>query len=310
MFHKDYSNFVRPTNDSEINKPTVNFPFLSGEQAKKLYLEEVQNSASHSVFSTTNTSYIRDKGSCNRKRKNSVKLTDRELFQCVQNNDVELISVALDTSPEKINIVDEFGWNLLMIACQANSIETVKELLKRGIDTSVRDKSGNSAQSLVIKNKNYTLADILLSHKSNEDENECKTSKQIKVKLKEEYKCEICNNTTFPDKQEHLSSTVHNINASKGKKLPANYVIPQSNKGYQIMVKGGWDKETGLGPDGTGTKYPIKPVMKKDRTGLGLKPKKEGNVVKESSKVINRKIIAREQYNNRRKEINFRREFY
>ncbi|XP_038222564.1 G patch domain and ankyrin repeat-containing protein 1 homolog [Zerene cesonia] len=309
MYHKDYSNFVRPTNNSGVVKPSINIPNITGEQAKKLYLEEVQNTDSHSIISSTNRSKIRDKTSRNRKR-NCVKLSDRELFKCVQNNDVEMISVALDTSPDKINIVDEFGWSLLMIACQANSLETVKDLLKRGIDTSIRDKAGNSAQSLVIKNKNYILADILLTHKSNEDAEVSKTTKQIKVKLKEEYKCEICNNVTFPDKQEHLSSTVHNINASKGKKLPANYVIPQTNKGYQLMVKGGWDKETGLGPNGAGTKYPIKTVMKKDRTGLGLKPKKGSSVVKESPKVINRNILAREQYNNRRREINFRREFY
>jgi hypothetical protein len=47
------------------------------------------------------------------------------------------------------------------------------------------------------------------------------------------------------------------------------YSIPASNKGYQILVKGGWNREKGLGADGSGHKFPLKTVMKRDRAGLG-----------------------------------------
>ncbi|CAF4878693.1 unnamed protein product [Pieris macdunnoughi] len=304
MYHKDYSNFVRPTLDDAAVVPSTNFPIpkLSGKEARKLYLEEVRNIEDPHIISN-DESNVPEKLLC--KRKIDPNLTDQELFQSVQNNCINVVKSTLDTFPDKIYLKDEFGWSLLMIACQANSVDIVKELIKRGIDTTVRDKAGNSAQSLVIQNKNIVLANILLMQ-ATEDIKPIKT--QVKLK-KQDYQCPICSNLFFSDREQHLSSTLHNINVSKGKKIPTNYVIPESNKGFQIMLKEGWDKETGLGPDGAGAKYPIKATMKKDRTGLGLK-KKEESSEKKSPKIVNKKILKREEHKNKIMEIRFRREFY
>ncbi|CAK1555559.1 unnamed protein product [Leptosia nina] len=304
MNHKDYSNFVRQTSE-EIEVSNFSFPKLSGKEARKLYLEEVQNVKDPTLPVSSGNCKI-EKTKVSYKRKLDHNITINELFLCVQNNNVEEVKSALDTCPEQINLLDEFGWSLLMIACQANSVDTVKELLKRGIDTSIRDKAGNSAQSLIIKNKNLAIADLLLSHKPHGD---VPKHHKINVKLKEEYRCKICGNKKFPDRQEHLASTLHNINASRGKKIPMKYVIPESNKGYQIMLKEGWDKETGLGPNGAGTKYPIKATMKKDRTGLGSK-QKVVKPLKDLHKHINKRSLAREQSESKLMEIKFRREFY
>jgi hypothetical protein len=56
------------------------------------------------------------------------------------------------------------------------------------------------------------------------------------------------------------------------------YGIPASNRGYQILVKGGWDREKGLGADGSGHKFPLKTVMKRDRAGLGGSTKEKARV--------------------------------
>lgn len=309
MSFKRYGNFVRPASPSEGTVQAVQSA-LSGEEAKKLYLEEVQDikesfPTSSDVYLTTEDNRIR----VTPKTRDIDNLSNNDLFLSAQNNDVNTLRLILDKNPDKINAVDDYGWSLLMIACQANSTETVKELLKRKIDMYIRDKAGNSAQSLVIKSKNLVLADLLLSHRSVHTAKLVRKSKHKKNILnKEQFACEVCNKT-FPDKEDHLSSTIHNINASKGRKLPTNYVIPESNRGYQIMLRVGWDKESGLGPDGMGHKYPIRTVQKKDRKGLGMEKKKKEEKAKQETN-INRRILERDYHRHKRMEVNFRREFY
>lgn len=310
MLKKHYNNFVKASAPSEtINK----LPTLSGEQAKEIYLKEIKDAKS-------STSSIRHHlpGRTTSQRVPKLRdISNKDLFMSVQSNDVKMLKDILDSCPSLVNMVDEFGWSLLMIACQANSVDAVKELLARGVDTSVRDKGGNSATNLVIKNKNLELADLLISHrKSNlqsgnsyEPQRKIRV-KKVKAKLKESLTCEICNNKVFPDKEEHLASTVHNISASKDKKIPTNYVIPHTNKGYQLMLKVGWDKECGLGRDGSGKKYPIKAVQKKDRKGLGHEKKKAEKSSNEVEIHKNSKLGASDSRNEKRLEINFRREFY
>lgn len=305
-----YGNFVKQSSPSEhISKLK---PSLNGEQARRLYLEEITEVKVPEL--TTRDTSEESKRNVIRKIENPLRcnvkeLSDKDLFLSAQNNDVNTLTRILNNSPSKINIVDAYGWSLLMIACQANAIETVNELLKRDIDTSIRDRAGNSARSLVIKNKNLALVNTFLSYKS-KTTTEIQIDKNHKrVKRKKEYTCDTCNRN-YRDKSEHLSSTIHNINASKDKKIPTNYVIPVSNRGYQIMLKGGWDKEAGLGPDGSGNKYPLRTIQKKDREGLGHEKIKQSKKEKEEPIQQDKKMFNRDYYNNRKMEINFRRQFY
>ncbi|XP_045774403.1 G patch domain and ankyrin repeat-containing protein 1 homolog [Maniola jurtina] len=313
MLRRHYNNFVRSTSPTK----TIASNRISGEEARKLYLEEVGQVQENQVrpsgnanVNAQNVSQIK-----HTRKPDSLDVSNLKLFTSVQDNDIDSLKHILDACPDKINTVDEYGWNLLMIACQAKSYEAVKELLKRGIDITVQDKAGNSAQSLIIKNKSSYLADILLSHVSSCGQPK-KTNvydvKEIKHKKrhKELFICEICDGKTFDSKDEHLSSTIHNIKASKGRKIPTNYVIPQSNKGYQIMLKTGWNKEIGLGPDGSGKKYPIKAVQKNDKKGLGHEQKRLKSSNGESTKQQIKKHEKNVNEKNRRFEINFRREFY
>ncbi|CAG4956235.1 unnamed protein product [Parnassius apollo] len=304
MLKKEYTNFVRPLSPTD-SRTTLLKKTLSGTEAKKLYLEEVIDVKDPVPAKCDSPRYHKT----HRKRKISrIEFCQKELFLSVQNNDISKLTQILDAFPNKLNSLDVYGWSLLMIACQANAVEIVKELLKRGIDISIRDKAGNSARSLVIKNKNFVIADLLLSYRTIEKD-EIGEKEPQKLELEEEYVCNICNNK-FSNKKQHLSSTLHNLNASKGKKIPSNYVIPESNKGYQIMLKGGWNKEAGLGPDGSGKKYPLKATQKTDKTGLGHKKRvKEKNVIAGvGSKLKN--FYTKDYNKNRQMEINFRRQFY
>lgn len=302
-------NFVRAQSPEQCLKVAHNkSSILCGDEARKLYIEEIKEAKS-SIYPRGSANYAIKKKNKNNVQTNEEPLTNKKLFVYVQNNDVDKLKSALNRYPEKINILDDYGWSLLMISCQANSVETTKELLKRGINTSIRDKAGNSAQSLVIKNKNYVLADILIRYKKTDIQSNIIIERN-KPKLKEVYRCDICNRT-FPDRVEHLSSIEHNICASKGKRIPAYYAIPASNKGYQLMLKGGWDRESGLGRDGSGKKYPIKTTQKKDRKGLGHAKRIDREKLQENNvKHKDRKKVSDDIKRNRNFEINFRREFY
>ncbi|KAJ8712524.1 hypothetical protein PYW07_005366 [Mythimna separata] len=305
MSNKSYSNFVKASSPEPDLKVVQNSGTLSGAEARRIYLEEIK----HAKASSSKTPFVlENKKKVVKSQDEELPLTNKDLFITVQNNDVDTLKRVLDRNPDKINVVDDYGWSLLMIACQANSTDAVKLLLKRGIDMSVRDKGGNSARSLVIKNKNYILADILLRYIQKETPKIQKQGK-IKVKSKEEYTCEICNKT-FPDREEHLASTIHNISASRGKKIPASYVLPASNRGYQLMLKGGWDRQSGLGRDGSGKLYPIKTVQKKDRKGLGHAKQKPIDNKQDYVKHKNRLKLARDHHSDKSFEIKFRREFY
>ncbi|XP_032518951.2 G patch domain and ankyrin repeat-containing protein 1 homolog [Danaus plexippus] len=308
MYKRGYSNFVPAEYTTEFKQHRRKL--IDGETARKLYLEEVYHASTPQMHieHTTET-----QPTCKRKRKvDDDEVSNQKLFACAENNDINTIRHILETYPDKINTVDSYGWSLLMIACQANSIDVVKELLKYNVDCSIRDKAGNSAQSLVIKNKNVYLANILLNHRKEsfiESVNVHTKSNETYHKKKSKYTCTICDNRTFDSKDEHLSSTIHNINASKGIKVPTKYAIPETNKGFQLMLKGGWDKESGLGRDGSGTKYPIRSVLKNDKIGLGHKKNKK---VKEESemKSFRKKMLENDKERNRRLEVTFRREFY
>ncbi|KAJ2940420.1 hypothetical protein O0L34_g100 [Tuta absoluta] len=310
--HNKYSNFVRPSSPNEARFYTLR-QNINGAEAKRIYLEEVNDVDDPEPVTHEQRC---EKKTVKRKRDLPVgydlsTLSDKDLFIAAQNDDADILKLILDKSPEKINTLDSYGWSLLMIACQANSVKAVKELLSRqDINTSVRDKAGNSAQSLVIKNKNLVLADLLLAQKKSKSKETLQQDQdQTKEKPKEIFSCDICSKI-YHDKHEHLSSTIHNINASKGRKIAAHFVIPSSNKGYQLMLKEGWDRESGLGPDGSGKRYPIRTVQKKDRKGLGQEKNKPVITEIEKIRKLTKKGRERESRYHKRIEAKFRREFY
>ncbi|CAG9788890.1 unnamed protein product [Diatraea saccharalis] len=310
---KNYSNFVKSCNSCIEQVPFQKPILVNGEEAKRTYLSivkltETERNKEHLKDNPT-SSLLQEK--CASHGLSDRHISDKDLFLSVQNDDIDTLKQALDNCPDMLSRLDEYGWSLLMIACQASSTNIVRELLNRGIDTSIRDKAGNSAQSLVIKNKNYVIADLLLSHKNRVEDHHYDNINNTKH-LEEitEFFCEQCNFKVNTSRNAHFSSTIHNLNLSKGKKIPSHYIIPETNKGFQIMLKVGWDKKSGLGPKGIGTKYPIKTVQKKDRLGLGHRKKIDIREKNGTIKVTNKKIMIKDSSNDREMEVNFRRQFY
>ncbi|KQS62551.1 G patch domain and ankyrin repeat-containing protein 1 homolog [Drosophila erecta] len=182
-------------------------------------------------------------------------------------NKVEELS-QMEVSEENLNSCDSFGWTALMMAACEGATEVVSWLLQKGVQIETSDKSGNTALKLAQRKGHSEVVHLLetlpiLEVTSDEDE---------PIESNNPFYCEICKR----DYKEtpwtiHQTSTVHQFNL---KALPAHklhkFNISAKNRGLQLMVKQGWDQEHGLGPSQSGRLYPVKTVLRKQRTGLGI----------------------------------------
>ncbi|VDN58230.1 unnamed protein product [Dracunculus medinensis] len=119
----------------------------------------------------------------------------------------------------------------------------------------------------------------------------------------------------------HKTSTAHLIETKKLINHPG-YQIPEWNKGYQLLRKTGWNEYEGLGKDGSGHRYPIRSVLKRDRFGFGLKKqtpkvthflpfdKRAIEKVKKKSKRELKEIERRKANRTKQLEIDFRMMFH
>lgn len=170
---------------------------------------------------------------------------------------------------QNINICDQYGWSALMMASCAGAYEAVEFLLKIGADKLKRDNSGRTAKDLALKNGHLNI--VALLEKSHI--NTLEKLNELEAIQNEPFHCEICNQSfKETSKNQHYTSTLHQFSIKSN--LPVNklqkFNISARNKGLQLMVKQGWDKESGLGPSQTGRLYPVKTVIRKQRTGLGV----------------------------------------
>ncbi|KAJ8872070.1 hypothetical protein PR048_025671 [Dryococelus australis] len=249
-------------------------------------------------------------------------LTDKQLWKSrvmknAENNDVKGLQELLTTC-KNVNFTDNFGWTPLMCAACAGSVEAVEFLIESGANTKIKDKRGNTCLSLASKNNRYAVVKAIESWvpKSLQVEKDRRTG----TLSSEKFFCESCKRT-FQDtsKEKHVTSTVHLFNSRPHLSCKTVYGIPESNKGYQILLKGGWDRERGLGPDGSGHKYPLKTVLKQDREGLGASKRRPkvthfqsrdtAAVRVESQKKVNKRQREKQLCKEQQKERMFRREF-
>lgn len=185
-------------------------------------------------------------------------------------NDVEQLSLMSISEERELNACDAFGWTALMMAACEGAEEAVVWLLEQGAAVDVRDKSGQTALELARKKGHRNIVELL----ENLDKSEVQAPHEMEsteAALSPFY-CELCqreySESTWRD---HQTSTVHRFNM---KSLPPHrlhkFNISVRNRGLQLMVKQGWDREHGLGPQQNGRLYPVKTVLRKQRTGLGI----------------------------------------
>ena len=211
-------------------------------------------------------------------------------------------------------------------------------------DLNARDKSGNTCITIALKNNQSKIINYVDSYtaKSKDDEIDFAEHQNEIAHPLSENKCDTCC-VVFKSKRlmkQHFTSTIHLLNVERkeinenGGNPKVHYGIPQSNRGFQMMLTNGWDSNQGLGPSGKGKLYPVKTVLKRDRNGLGLHNEtKELDTLSKKAKVTHfgpydsssvtsdenrKKVISptSNKYSQRSKtrkekykEINFRRQF-
>ena len=299
--------FSRTTNEDDsyyAKEPQRKRARISGEEARQFYEDVLlMPEESRTSESPTRRKAVKVKHKKKRERKaqktqDPVEVTTLgKLFLCAQQGDLEPIRSALSRRLCDVNVVDNFNWTLLMCAAHAGHMTIVRHLLDRGAEWRHNsDKRGNNAADLARIAGHSNLAEFIEAHTANTDDlgthshglshtqrethrrskRHTSSSRDLSTARQSHesssFYCDICKinvelGTTSVGN--HTTSTVHQFSCQHKPKVTP-YGIPESNRGFQLLLKGGWDPERGLGPEQQGQKFPVKTVLKQDRLGFGL----------------------------------------
>ncbi len=294
------------TQDSTATSPSQQQSTLSGKEAKEFY-EEILSMPQECKVKLKNKlkpSRIR-RTSARRKCLNEKVLekvpTVGEVFRFSQDGELESLISVISKGHYNVNMTDTFGWTLLMSAAYAGHTDTVEYLLNVGAEwTEKINSSGQNAVDLALTAGHIHIAE-LIKHCSSEndissrnlltegkdgilcvDTTDFQNDDDLQVssdKIGPSF-CDICklnvSHEAAPHK--HSTSTLHQFNCQHHPSPHVAYGIPQSNRGYQMLLRKGWDPESGLGSDQQGQQFPVKTVLKRDRLGFGIKSKDKARV--------------------------------
>ncbi len=194
----------------------------------------------------------------------------KDLFEACEANDANTVRQCLRNGD--VNVRDDYSWTPLMCAACAGSTEIVALLLDAGADASSRDRAGYTAYSLAAKKGHHDTARMLVRHRreSTERQNEREAPQVSRDQMTTTTFCDVCQvSHDSCCKRHHECSTLHQFSAGASSSVGTVYGIPECNRGFQMLLDGGWNRDRGLGPSGTGRKFPVKTVLKRDRLGLG-----------------------------------------
>ncbi|XP_038672433.1 G patch domain and ankyrin repeat-containing protein 1 [Scyliorhinus canicula] len=195
------------------------------------------------------------------------------MLKCAQNGDLKMLRSLVERVMCDIDFRDSYYWTAMMCAAYGGQVEVVRYLLQRGAAwVGVCDSTGRDALDLARQAGHSEIVAALEDFHSHREEQQGPRERPQLKKF-----CQICEVEYQADSvEEHERSTLHLFNKND-KPAPTYYFIPETNVGFKMMLKEGWDKEGGLGPDGKGQKFPVKTVLKRDQKGLGfqtdLRPK-------------------------------------
>lgn len=341
--HDETVSYAETTDPRRLNTGTLN-----GDEASKAY-EEIINLPSTAdevqVIEPTPTSSTSLKRRIKSERNPFPASTEEtvpklsRLFLYCESNDYKPLKRCLQRFKSEIEIdsVDEYDWTMLMSASCAGSLECVSILLQHGANWNITDKKGQTALYFATKKGHNSVIQLI------EDWHECYIEQQDRQNGRQQQQDdrekdksqEASSSTTWCDtcqiyyeslKDTHERSIAHLVCTAQFGKDKIHFGIPESNKGFQLMVKSGWDQSSGLGPEGRGHKFPVKTVLKRNKLGLGNeKERKAARITHfgpfdpaavetqperlEREATVHRKETTKQRCKDRRKEINFRREF-
>lgn len=216
-----------------------------------------------------------------------------QMFRFSQDGRLDSLKKSLFCGYHDVNITDTFNWSLLMSAAFAGHIDTVEYLLSVGGEwRNIVDQSGLNAADLARSAGHHHIADLIenyhthfcppsrehsgCSHQENGHTDHSDNISSVSESQRQDYYCERCQiavplETSSAPHDKHTTSTLHQFNCQHHPSPHTVYAIPQSNRGYQMLLKKGWDPQVGLGSQQEGQKFPIKTILKRDRLGIGLR---------------------------------------
>jgi len=336
---------------SESPVPKKSTGTLNGDEASEAYVEII-NLPPTAVPEDPSSSSISNASRQTKKQKKVPQAPKSlpklsQLMTYCESNDYEKLQNDLLYFQTEIDIdsVDVFGWTMLMSASCAGATECVSVLLQCGANWTLTDKKGMTALCIAKKNNKLACCQLLqewfqcyLEYQKRVANNDNNHQEQLAISsttseeglssstsTAAEY-CESCKFHFQSSRDLHEKSIAHLVSTAQFGDDKIHFGIPESNKGFQLMLKGGWDKSSGLGPDGKGHKFPVKTILKRDKLGLGNdKERKAARIThfgpfdsaavegpstrQEREVVVRRREAAKQRTKERRKEINFRREF-
>ena len=193
---------------------------------------------------------------------------NKKLLVAIQNEEVETVKNLKDCD---YNCKDPHGWTPLEIASITGNVKLVLILLNRGAAFGDRE---DYILDVLLKRQLFNVLDLLTSNKND--------GLKDFVDLSEEVVLVTCNNCgeafDSNEEAEHKASISHQLSLKHdedGVKRNPGFQLNESNLGFQMMKKSGWDGVSGLGDNGDGKLFPVKTVFKHDRKGLEIGDKKQ-----------------------------------
>lgn len=280
QFVRSSENTLACSSVSIKQKSLLTSQYVSGKQIKQFYDNVVGEEALRTQMVQQNKYRPKEDKICVKEISQGRTTVDINiLMKAVETGRIKDVQNILEQSKDNLNRQDQFGWTPLMSACCSGNLLMVQQLLQWNPDINVCDKRGYNCKKIASMKGYHRIVNAIVQYRHRpvktlekqtlKDESKITNSESTVAPF---FYCKECKqNITKSTYKKHLSSTVHNFSLSTKRKMMTMYSIPESNKGFQIMVKSGWDKEVGLGPSGHGYKYPPKTILKQDRTGLGAK---------------------------------------
>ena len=243
---------------------------------------------------------------------------EHKFLLCAQDGNLKELRRLVEDGVD-VNVCDAYGWTALMCASHAGHLPVIQYLVSHDSLTIARDDKGRTAVDIAKLAKQRHIVKFYenLGQASDLHVNKSECSP---------FYCDVCQ-VAFKDTpiDAHNTSTVHLFNSGL-KRKPTSYFLPESNRGFQMMLRSGWDKEKGLGSEEQGHKYPVKTVLKQDRQGLGTEAVRKARVthfgphdreavvgcnVKRAMKTSTLNLVACERHasKEKRKERDFRMAF-
>lgn len=191
-------------------------------------------------------------------------------------NNVDEVHRIGSSQPEYINQTDNFGWTPLMMAACEGASGSFTILLQLGANLSLKNKKGQTAFTLAQTKNHHEIFLAIKEHYQKRTNNE--EIENPGLNRHQPFFCELCVQefveSTF---REHQTSTLHQFNLEHHE-FPTRFGLSETNRGFQMMIRQGWNKRSGLGPTSSGHLFPVKTSIREFRTGLGVEQPDEPRV--------------------------------